>query len=351
MHVKEATGSNEFLAPSCCGKPIPGAVLETVLSKGEMEDLMNGLIHTYRVDSDASSIDIVAGTQSAPPEMAQSKRLQTPVREGPTEEDMMLMDCALQDLAFQSLRIEQEEEMSRFILFEQRQRTALATHYERTRETMRSQHLCKRDECDKRHDQMLEQLEERQVTAELELRKTHEEEAQKVATGLKYMERYCNEPSVFSPGPSLGQLIMAEPPDARAIPPRHHVTDEDRNKLQRQYMLRDNLPQKHEAAISVLRAKQDREMRMRQEKNAKEMEDLEQEYERAVNAIEGLQRKEEGRLDALIESRKRRLIKRWELKGELWRRDYETRAGVSCPGRILFPHWPESAPDVQEQVV
>lgn len=79
------------------------------------------------------------------------------------------------------------------------------------------------------------------MATEHELREAQLHEVQNVATALKYMDAYCNGSHATE----------------------HTVSDEDRKKLKRQHVVQENLPQKHDSAINVLRSKQEKEVKLR----------------------------------------------------------------------------------------
>lgn len=171
------------------------------------------------------------------------------------------------------------------------------------------------------HGLALERLDEFQIVAEHDLRKAHAQEIQNVATALKYMEAYCSGAN----------------PD-----PAHKVTEEDRKKLERQRMMQTKLPAKHESAINVLRAKQERDTKIKLQKQQTELQQLDAEYEKEKRAEELQYVKDSSRLDALIQSRRRRAIHRWDLKFEIWRRDWENQHGTTLNGRLPHEDWPET---------
>lgn len=170
--------------------------------------------------------------------------------------------------------------------------------------------------------QDLERQEEAQIVAEHDLRQAHEVETQNVATALKHMEAYC-----------LGSGL--EHPDNP-----HVVTEEDFKKLDRQRMVQQGLPRKHENAINVLRAKQERDIKRKLEKQREELGllDAAHDGERASEEIEHAS--EMSRLETLIEERRKRLMQRWDLKFEMWRRDWEQQHGTPVTLRLEHETWP-----------
>jgi hypothetical protein len=170
--------------------------------------------------------------------------------------------------------------------------------------------------------QDLERQEEAQIVAEHDLRNAHETETQNVATALKHIGAYC-----------LGSG-MSHPDHP------HVVTEEDFKKLDRQRMIQQGLPRKHENAINVLRAKQERDIKRKLEKQREELVSLEEAYDRERAAEETEHANEMAKLEALIEERRKRLIQRWDLKFEMWRRDWERQHGTPVTLRLEHETWP-----------
>lgn len=163
-----------------------------------------------------------------------------------------------------------------------------------------------------------------QINAEHELRKAHALETQNVATALKYMDAYCSSAQV--PSSDL----------------KHTVTDEDRSKLERQHIIQQKLPAKHESAINVLRAKQERATKLKLEKQEAELQLLKEQHEKDKKAAELQYANDASRLDKLIQSRRERLLHRWDLRVEIWRKDWETQHGTNLTGRLSHEDWPEN---------
>lgn len=159
------------------------------------------------------------------------------------------------------------------------------------------------------------------------MRKGHEQETQNVATALKHMEAYC-----------LGTNVN-HPEHA------HTVSEEDFRKLDRQRMTQQNLPRKHENAINVLRARQERETKRRLEKQADEVARLEIEHQQEKEAMEATNKKNMERLEGIIEARRKRLLQRWDLKLEVWRRDWEEQHSTTLTTKLEHESWPAPKAD------
>lgn len=161
-----------------------------------------------------------------------------------------------------------------------------------------------------------------QIIAEHDLRKAQDIEAQNVATALKHMEAYCLGGSQSNPDHP------------------HVVSEEDFKKLDRQRMLQQSLPRRQENTINVLRAKQEREAKNKMHKQEQEMDLMGAAHDRERAAEEAEHAREMEKLEALIESRRKRLVQRWSLKLEIWRRDWEQQHPTATDLRLE----PESFP-------
>lgn len=120
----------------------------------------------------------------------------------------------------------------------------------------------------------------------------------------------------------------------------HTVSEEDFKKLDRQRMLQQNLPRKHENAINVLRARQEREAKRKAQKQAAELEAMEADYEMEKAKEDLAYSKELEKLEAIIETRRKRLLQRWDLKFEIWRRDWEEQHGTTLKTKLEHEDWP-----------
>jgi hypothetical protein len=153
------------------------------------------------------------------------------------------------------------------------------------------------------------------------MRNAQEQEAQNVATALRHMEAYC--------------LTSNADPDFS-----HTVTQDDFKKLDRQRLIQQSLPRKHESAINVLRARQERTLKLKNHKQQADIDAMDSEYEKERAAEDEQFINESARLDVVIEARRKRLLQRWDLKSEVWRRDWETQHGTPLSGRFEHEDWP-----------
>ncbi len=122
----------------------------------------------------------------------------------------------------------------------------------------------------------------------------------------------------------------------------HTVSQEDFQKLDRQRMTQKNLPRKLQSAINVLRARQERETKRKLQKQEDELTGMDEEHEKQKAAHESEYNQETEKLETLIETRRRRLLQRWDLKFEMWRREWEEQHSTALMTKFEHESWPSS---------
>ncbi|KAJ4357344.1 uncharacterized protein N0V89_001919 [Didymosphaeria variabile] len=302
------------------------------LQNGETEDHVNSLLTAAAKESGIEDPDLENGLSNVDLPHAlftdvfvsePSTLPATPTHE-PNDEDEARLRSALESETFQNLRVEQKEQFRRVSAFESNQRKALSANHRHILERLEAELEASKIEKAKQHVQQLERLDEFQLTMEHDLRNAHAVETQNVATALKYIEAYCS-------GPNPAHEGIA-----------YTVTEEDRGKLERQRTTQEKLPAKHESAINVLRAKQERDIKLRLQKQQSEMEQLEADYEKNKSAQELQYSKDSSQLDMTIRTRRHKLARQWDLKFEIWRREWEKENECKLYGTLPHELWPES---------
>ncbi|USP82480.1 uncharacterized protein yc1106_09754 [Curvularia clavata] len=276
-----------------------------------------------------SQVSVVSPDRPSPPktpDLSETSLAQADVPARRARHEPINIDSALAQEAFKSFKVQQKEQWERVSTFECVQRKALAAHYRNELERLQVQYEARQSERIKQHASDLDRLEERQVLAEHDLLETQAQEAQNVATALKYIEAYC-----------LGNSTSQER--------THNVTEEDFKKLYRQKMLQQDLPRKHASAISVLRARQEVDYKRRLETHEAELRQLEADLKKAESTKEAEYKKEQEQLEALIETRRKRLQQRWDLRFEMWRLDWETQHNTSLTDKLEHEEWPPRKAD------
>ncbi|EON66275.1 hypothetical protein W97_05668 [Coniosporium apollinis CBS 100218] len=338
QRAHDATEDPTKWPPTCCDKPIPDSILGSAL-KGE--DLASALRRMALADGLTNGTNSASGTASARNVSASPSSRNTRSRpvtassaeEAPLshrqEEESEDLARATAEPTFRALRAQQEQEYERLVAFEQKQRKALAGYQAWSRRELAGRHDEREEELSKKHTEALERLEEKQVAAELDLRAAHREEQQNADTALKYMEAYVNGSS--------------------AAEKRHIVTAEDKARLASQRALKLKLDARHESAISVLRAKQERDSKAKLQKMQAEREQLEAEAEKEEKALKEEQCEESHRLAMLARSRRRRVAARWDLRMEVWKAELEREKGGAFHRPLPGVPWPLPVGETMDQ--
>ncbi|KAF2856914.1 hypothetical protein T440DRAFT_494674 [Plenodomus tracheiphilus IPT5] len=330
VHIQEALDNGKETAPQCCDVALPRTVLEAVLSTEETDFVISGdglrspdlgsLPDSGYSENGMSSIELPRPSRCSAVPATPPAMLNAPPRRMRHQE--ISVEVALANEAFTSFKAQQKEQFERVATFECNQRKALSAHHRQSLKRLTAQHEASKEKLVEQHAQDLERLEERQISAEHDLRQAHEQETQNVATALKHMEAYC-----------LG--TNANHPEHA-----HIVSEEDFKKLDRQRMTQTNLPRKHENAINVLRARQERDIQRRIEKQEAQLEELNTTHDHGELAEKVMQAKEHERLEVLIEVRRKRLLQRWDLRFEMWRRDWEDQHCTTVTQKLEHEEWP-----------
>jgi hypothetical protein len=85
------------------------------------------------------------------------------------------------------------------------------------------------------------------------------------------------------------------------------------------------------------------------QKQQAELRQLDEQYGKDKKAEEVLYAKESSRLDTLKQTRRERNLNRWNLKVEIWRKDWESQHGMTINGRLPHEDWPE-VPDTDAPI-
>ena len=209
----------------------------------------------------------------------------------------------------QRLRMRQLDEQSRFLKFRHSHldtiRQKYANECKQVKQTMQeAQKLAQA-----RHADVHVDLEQRHLSAELDLARSLEIERRACETKLKYMDAYCN-----------GKLTIP------GMPARQ-ITEADSRKLLDQYNLRNSIDALHTARINVLREKQAKQIERIVAKQVAELERLEENANTELERLEMEAGKEEEAVRRVFEGRKRRLLWRWKIAEAIERRKLELERG------------------------
>ncbi len=172
-----------------------------------------------------------------------------------------------------------------------------------------SQYQDQERETHARHTEALSSLENRHLTAEVDLQRTLQLERQACDTRLKHMQAYCNPRSTVEGMPS------------------RVVTKSDYRQLEQQYHIRNGMDNLHASRINVLREKQGKQQERIMAKQETELETLESDFERQNDELDAKFRDEEIQLRQEFAERKKRLVRRWGMAEAIERRKLEQATG------------------------
>ncbi|KAL9137273.1 MAG: hypothetical protein Q9175_001525 [Cornicularia normoerica] len=242
-----------------------------------------------------------------PPPAPLSPLLRSPEEE--TVETLSARRRSISNPTLKKLRTTQLQEQLRFISFEASQHRLMRTkHLQHKRDSLSLYQDQERD-THARHTEALSFLENRHLTAEVDLQKTLQLERQACDTRLKHMQAYCNPRSTVAGMPS------------------RVVTKSDYRQLEQQYHIRNGMDNLHASRINVLREKQGKQQERIMAKQEAELETLESNFERQNEELDAKFRDEEMQLQQEFAERKKRLVRRWGLAEAIERRKLEQATG------------------------
>ena len=299
--IRAGTSSTTGAVPSCCSIPIPGEMVEHVMTQEEQTELLEKLEQW----DEAASIAFSVGSE---------KRYSAQPRGPGVISRTVSMESKVDSMAprvkaeteisneradFRQLHTEQTELLERFFLWIDRQHIELKTRHDQLRNAMRTHHESAADDLLERHESAMAEAEDKQVKAEADMRETHNQEVRDNATALKHMEAYC-----------AGTYSTGE---------RHNrtVTDQDRAELEKTRRIRDSLDAKHSSTINVLRGEQGRRMKLRSQRQEREVQELKRAQRREELELERACTNETHRFDESVAEKRKRMRVRRELQAAI----------------------------------
>ena len=295
--------------PSCCGIPVPGRLVEQVMTHEEQ----SGLLDRLEQWDEAACTHILA-----PSEITNSQHTTTPSNHGPPPfSKPHNIESILPLPGFHAHREAQQAQRDRFLAWSAQFHSTLDAHRTTSKGMLQTRHTLALDDLRDAHAVSLSEAEDKQVQAEADLLATHGRENRDMATALKHMEAYC-----------AGTLGGGEPHGRT-------VTDQDRGELEKTRRARDAMAGRHEGAIRVLRGEQGRRMKSRVARQEREIASLERaqrveaaELERAFDMTESLEF-----------LKRETLVRRWEVQDAIFLRKLEVDTGVVLGGRLPEVDW------------
>lgn len=253
-----------------------------------------------------------------------------PVEEKETEEEVWAArERSLKNRRLQKLRAHQIEEQGRFRRFQEEQKRLIDLKRTEARRSIADNYQRKHRDLQELHTEVMMDLENRHLSAEMDLSRALQLERKACETQLRHMEAYCN-------GRTDGM-------------PRRKVTDEDFKKLRSQQHTLSSMENLHEARINVLREKQGKQFERIQMKQQAELKLAKDEMDLKLERHEKEFFDEEEDLRQDFRERKRRMVSRWKLAEAIERQKLENETG-EAHAPLPPVEWPEEvAAEVQER--
>ncbi|GIZ38824.1 hypothetical protein CKM354_000222500 [Cercospora kikuchii] len=325
--VKTAIESETGAVPSCCGRPVPGSLVERVMTQEEQSAL---LVKLEQWD-DALSMS---------PSMSSSRRnsvhTAAAIRCGDRDSHTLSDDASIAPLSLEAheyfnqaiaredyklLHLGQTEQRDRLLGWASKQGEELLAKHETLRQTMLSTHEAAVEEMQEQHAFATSDAEDKQVKAESDLREAQEKERRDNATALKHMEAYC-----------AGTYSTGEAHDRT-------VTEQDLAELEKARWHRDSMQVRHESAINVLRGEQNRRLRLRASRQDRALQDLKRQQRKAELELERLCNGELAKLNDTLEQKRRKIRWRWELQMAILAKKIEAETGNHLDCRLPTADW------------
>lgn len=183
---------------------------------------------------------------------------------------------------------------------------------------------------------LADELEQRQLQAEMDLRSELDAKKQACLIRLKHMEAYCRSPTVMTPETSPSSSRGAG--DFSASVTSHdeqstsfynrRVTDQDYRNLAAQYRERDAMDGLHQSKIEVLRGKQERQLRQFTAKKQREVNDAVAANDRTEKSLDADSLRDLDTLQQALDEKKVRLEWRWKVSTAIEVAKMEAKTGT-----------------------
>jgi len=323
--IKAATESEKGAVPSCCGRPVPGQLVEHVMSQAEQTALLEKLEQWDEAVSinPAASDPRISLASRRPGTLSPDSRTisdESKVDSVPPKQNENL-DLVMEHSDFKQLRQEQAEQRDRFLVWIEKQRAELEAHHEHLRQEIKTRHETSTEELLDAHNGATADAEDKQVKAEADMRQAHTKEARDTATALRHMEAYCA--GTYSTG----------------VPHNRTVTEQDRAELDKARRTRDQMNNKHDSAINVLRGEQNRRMKYRAQRQEREVQDLRKAQREEEIEVERTFSEEMHQLDDGVAEKRHSLCVRWRIQTAIMVKKVEREGGVAVHGRLPSVEW------------
>ena len=318
--------------PSCCGIPIPGRLVDHVMSQAEH----GAVLKKFEVSDEPVSRSQSTTSEGQVPEPARRPGALSPSSR--TVSDESKVDSVAPDVQkdlerlmespeYKQMRKEQGDMRDRFLVWIEKQRSALEAQHRKLKEDMVARHEACTEELLERHNAATSEAEDKQVSAEADMRKVHLQEKRDNATALKHMEAYCA--GTYSTGESH----------------KRSITEQDRAELDKTRRSRDQMDARHENAINVLRGEQSRRMRLRAHRQERVVQDLCRAQRKEEMDLERACSEAVRSVDEMVAEKRQRMRSRWQLQTAVFVKNLERHTGTIIRGRLPSVEWQQGTLD------
>ncbi|KAF2229050.1 hypothetical protein EV356DRAFT_24710 [Viridothelium virens] len=361
--IKDSMADESRLPPNCCDTPIPGKLIERVLTTEQLQEFLNNMSmwdDSMSFSSLPEPLDGILNERGRPSLRLHGRTFSNESSNYcPDAEALRNLERASEMTDFRELRQRHEHERDRFLAFLSKQRQTMALRHEDRRGEVLVEQQEARDKLEEKQIETVATVEEKHVSDELDLVATQEAESRACDLALRHMEAYCNSSSNSNSNPttprplsvtltffndqssSQTSLPSIASPSSPSSNSQHKVTEQDLKELSKQYWLRDNLPAKHASAINVLRGEQAQRLRRRQKNNELELAKFALLHEQELQELKKGFSSELQDLEEWAKVKRRRLQARWDLQETSWRKALERDTEVAFKGPIRGVKWPE----------
>ncbi|PNY24562.1 E3 ubiquitin-protein ligase ARI8 [Tolypocladium capitatum] len=246
--------------------------------------------------------------------------------EGGAPDDEEAERRSAQHPAIRGLQLEQDQAMRRFCEFMAKMKTSMEMRQWRQKTSLAVKETQQVEGLTDKHGKATAQLEDSQITEEMELRSTLEQSERSIKVRIRHMEAYCD---------GLGRN-----PGGLEMPPRV-VTEQNLRDLGHQYNLRDDMERQHQARINMMRDRQSKRMEELLERQKAELDRLADQQQSERDELEGTFKREEGTVDGVFEARRSRFTARWNLAIEVLCKELGDGDGVKY-ALVSAPSWPNA---------
>lgn len=315
--IRAATSKETGAIPSCCGIPVPSSLIEHAMTQQEQNAFLDRYEQWSQPNESAARLmqseADPTGTVHRPGALCTSSRTvsdESKVDSVAPPETRNRAGSQGNSPEVKRLYKEQAELRHRFNTWIEAKRAQMREQHDGWRTEMRARFDASVENLEEKHAQLMSEAEDKQVHAEAEMRVIHAQEERDSATALKHMEAFC-----------AGMYMSTGRPHGRPI------TEQDYTELQNARTRTQNLAGRHQGAINVLRGEQSRRLRLREQRQDKELLELSRGQRREELDLERACTDEGRAFEEFVEWRRAGLRRRWELQEKIVRKKVEMGQG------------------------